>query len=197
MVRQTSNRHIQAFRNNLKFISLDYLAAKKSGILYWRRDFCDWSLSSHSILKVMPFRHLTEYNTLRDKALHTHIQHWSIDWNRGAAACLERFYVQSDVLWPCVAEMSTDQDWSEFWPDQDWIGLQFFWKSADQDWIGLRKFCCSYVQGRSQTFSFGGTLEGPVLQQGELSIVCVGLSEKDLLQWHDVTRKILGGPGKI
>jgi len=31
------------------------------------------------------------------------------------------------------------------------------------------------------------------LQQGELSMVCVGLSERDLLQWHDVTRKILGG----
>jgi len=25
-------------------------------------------------------------------------------------------------------------------------------------------------------------------------MVCVGLSERDLLQWHDVTRKILGGP---
>jgi len=35
------------------------------------------------------------------------------------------------------------------------------------------------------------------LQQGELSMVCVGLSERDLLQWHDVTRKIFGGPGKI
>jgi len=31
------------------------------------------------------------------------------------------------------------------------------------------------------------------LQQGELSMVCVGLSERDLLQWHDVTRKIFGG----
>jgi len=26
----------------------------------------------------------------------------------------------------------------------------------------------------------GGALEGPVLQQGELSMVCVGLSERDL-----------------
>ena len=41
-------------------------------------------------------------------------------------------------------------------------------------------------------FHLGGPLEGPVLQQGELSMVCVGLSERDLLQWHDVTRKILG-----
>jgi len=31
----------------------------------------------------------------------------------------------------------------------------------------------------------GGPLEGPVLQQGELSMVCVGLSERDL--------KIFGG----
>jgi len=33
-----------------------------------------------------------------------------------------------------------DQDWRQFWPDQDGIGLQFFWKLADQDRIGLRKF---------------------------------------------------------
>jgi len=26
-------------------------------------------------------------------------------------------------------------------------------------------------------------------------MVCVGLSERDLLQWHDVTRKIWGGSG--
>jgi len=42
-------------------------------------------------------------------------------------------------------------------------------------------------------FVWGGALEGPVLQQGELSMVCVGLSERDLLQLHDVTRKIFGG----
>jgi len=35
-------------------------------------------------------------------------------------------------------------------------------------------------QGRSQTFSFGGALEGPILQQGELSIFCEGLSERNL-----------------
>ena len=43
-------------------------------------------------------------------------------------------------------------------------------------------------QGRNQTFSFGGPLEGPVLQQGELSMVCVGISERDL---------ILGGQAKF
>jgi len=56
-------------------------------------------------------------------------------------------------------------------------------------------------RGGARHFHLGGPLEGPVLQQGELSMVCVGLSEKNLLQWHDVTRKIfgrpLGGAGKI
>jgi len=33
MVHKISNLHIQAVMNNLKFIILDYLAAKKSGIL--------------------------------------------------------------------------------------------------------------------------------------------------------------------
>jgi len=66
MVHQTSNRRIQAVMNNLKFIILDYLAAKKSGLLDWRRDFCNWSISSHSIWKVMPFRHFTKCDTLRD-----------------------------------------------------------------------------------------------------------------------------------
>jgi len=48
-------------------------------------------------------------------------------------------------------------------------------------------------RGGARHFHLGGPLEGPVLQQGELSMVCVGLSEKTL--------KILGGPlegpGKI
>ena len=48
-------------------------------------------------------------------------------------------------------------------------------------------------RGGARHFHLGGPLEGPVLQQGELSMVGVGLSERDLLQWHDVTRKILGG----
>jgi len=70
MVHQASNRHIQAVMNNLKFISLYYLAAKKSWILDWRRDFCDWSISSHSIGKVILFRRLTEYNTLVQCSTH-------------------------------------------------------------------------------------------------------------------------------
>jgi len=35
-------------------------------------------------------------------------------------------------------------------------------------------------RGGARHFHLGGPLEGPVLQQGELSMVCVGLSEKDL-----------------
>jgi len=91
MVHQTSNRHIQAVMNNLEFISLDYLAVMKSGILDWRRDFCDWSISSHSIWKVIPTRHVTEYSALRDNALHKYTQRWSIDWNRSVASWLERY----------------------------------------------------------------------------------------------------------
>ena len=64
---------------------------------------------------------------------------------------------------------------------------------------GLR--LASVGRGGARHFHLGGPLEGPVLQQGELSMVCVGHSERDLHQWHDVTRKILGGPlwraGKI
>jgi len=55
---------------------------------------------------------------------------------------LKNFTVHSSL-------MSTDQDWSKFWPDQGWIGLQFFWKLADQDWIGLRNFLlfqCDYSE---------------------------------------------------
>jgi len=49
------------------------------------------------------------------------------------------------------------------------------------------------IRGGARHFHLGGPLEGTVLQQGELSMVCVGLSERDLLQWHDVTQKIWGG----
>jgi len=37
-------------------------------------------------------------------------------------------------------------------------------------------------RGGARHFHLGGPLEGPVLQQGELSMVCVGLSERDLLR---------------
>jgi len=47
------------------------------------------------------------------------------------------------------ARIRTRSDWSEFWQDQDWIGLQFFRKLADQDWIRLRNFLlfrCDYSE---------------------------------------------------
>jgi len=60
MAYQTRNHHIQAVIYNHKFIITDYVAAKKSGFLDWRRDLCDWSISSPTIQKAMPSRHLTE-----------------------------------------------------------------------------------------------------------------------------------------
>jgi len=45
------------------------------------------------------------------------------------------------------------------------------------------------ARGGARPFHLGGPLEGPVLQQRELSMVCVGLSKRDL--------KNLVGPGKI
>jgi len=37
MVHKTSKRHLQAVMNNRKFIILEYLPTKKSGILDWHR----------------------------------------------------------------------------------------------------------------------------------------------------------------
>jgi len=44
MVHQTSNRHIQVVMSSLKCAILLDCEPKKSGILDWRRDFCDWSI---------------------------------------------------------------------------------------------------------------------------------------------------------
>jgi len=63
MAHQISNRHIQAVMNNLKLIILDCLAVKKLG---FRTD----AYTFYSVWKVMPSKHLTEYNTLRCNALH-------------------------------------------------------------------------------------------------------------------------------
>ena len=38
------------------------------------------------------------------------------------------------------------------------------------------------TRGGARHFHLGGPLEGPVLQQVELSMVCVGLSKRDLLR---------------
>ena len=47
--------------------------------------------------------------------------------------------------------------------------------------------------GEARHFHLGGPLEGPVLQQGELSMVCVGLSERDLKNFGEP----LGGQAKF
>ena len=72
MVHQTSNSYIPAVMHNLKFIILDYLAAKKSGIYASFSDFYDWSINSSSIWKVMPMSswHYTVHNPLNDSPLH-------------------------------------------------------------------------------------------------------------------------------
>ena len=51
----------------------------------------------------------------------------------------------------------------------------------------------SRLRGGARHFHLGGPLEGPVLQQGELSMVCVGLSARDLKNFGGHW----GGPGKI
>jgi len=50
-----------------------------------------------------------------------------------------------------------------------------------------------FNRGGVRHFHLGGPLEGPVLQQGELSMVCIGLSERDLKNFGEAT----GGPGKL
>jgi len=42
-------------------------------------------------------------------------------------------------------------------------------------------------RGGARHFHLGGPLEGSVLQQGELSMVCVGLSERDLKNFGGAT----------
>jgi len=41
--------------------------------------------------------------------------------------------------------MSTDQDCSQFWPDQDWVGLQYFWSWRIRTGSDWEKFCCFNV----------------------------------------------------
>jgi len=100
MVQKSSNRHIQAVVNNLKFIILGYLTARNLG--FWT------DIDFLRLVHKQSLRHVNEYNTLGGNTLHTHTQLWSMDWNRGAAACLER-YVQRDMLHPCVTWESSLQ----------------------------------------------------------------------------------------
>jgi len=88
---QKTNRHIQAVMNNLKFITQ----------VTWLRETWDFGLTQRFLRLVhkQSLRYVNEYNTLRDKTSHAHTQHWSMDWNRGAATCLER-YVQRDYAIP-------------------------------------------------------------------------------------------------
>jgi len=81
MLYQTSHHHIQAVVNNLKFINLDYLAAKKSEILVWCWDFCDWSTKRFFYFEgntnALQMLYPVQYS--KGNALHMHTQHWSSD----------------------------------------------------------------------------------------------------------------------
>jgi len=59
------------------------------------------------------------------------------------------------------------------------------------DWI-RSFFINSISRGGARHFHLVGPLEGPVLQQGELSMVCVGFSERDLILGEP-----LGGQAKF
>jgi len=104
IVHQASNRHIQLVMNNLKFIISHYLAAKKSG--FWIDAESLLLVHTHSIWEAKSFRQPAGYNTPRDNVLHKHTQYWSTNWNRGVAACLER-YVQHDKPSTCVTLQSS------------------------------------------------------------------------------------------
>ena len=52
---------------------------------------------------------------------------------------------------------------------------------------GKTKQATLISRGGAEHFYLGGPLEGPVLQQGELSMVCVGLSERDLKNFGGAT----------
>jgi len=65
------------------------------------------------------------------------------------------FAASAELAYGQPSEMSTDQDWSQFWPDQDWIGLQFFgdWRiRTGSDWENI--FCFNVIiLNVSKTFS--------------------------------------------
>jgi len=63
------------------------------------------------------------------------------------------------------------------------IFVQKFERSIQKVWWGESSVLfMTDEQGRSQTFSFGGSTGGASFATRELSMVCVGLSERDLLQ---------------
>jgi len=90
--------------DNLKFIILECLAAKKSWILDWHRFL--WLVLKQLVYlegNVLQTSYRAAYNTLRDNALHTQTQHQSVDRNRGAAACLQRLCSTWYAMPPCDA----------------------------------------------------------------------------------------------
>jgi len=70
MIHQTSNRHIKAVMNNLQLMILDYLAAKKSGVLDWGRYFLLY-LEGNALQTSYRVQHAQG----KCSALHTQAQH--------------------------------------------------------------------------------------------------------------------------
>jgi len=58
--------------------------------------------------------------------------------------------------------------------------------------VADQRIRCRSTGAEPDIFIWGGPLEGPVLQQGELSMVCVGLSERDLKNFRGA-RQNFGG----
>jgi len=78
----TSSKYWDIGENHLNWTHLRHnsrLSQKQNGswlrrtLGFWTD--AEWSISSQFIWKVMPSKHLTERNTLRDNALHTHTQY--------------------------------------------------------------------------------------------------------------------------
>ena len=62
-----------------------------------------------------------------------------------------------------------------------------FWSVTRVKCFPISKCLHFLSRGEARHFHLGGPLEGPVLQQGVLSMVCVGLSERDLKNFGGAT----------
>ena len=77
--------------------------------------------------------------------------------------------------------------------NRHWVEAVFFlWKRKRENYIASTSTQVIF-RGGARHFYLGRPLEGPVLQQGELSMVCVGLSERDLQK----ETYFLGGQAKF
>jgi len=104
------------------------------------------------------------------------------------ALCLQVHYDAITALW-----LKNPTSFEDFSANSALHIIFWYRKMLDVRWDYKRKgghhvptCCLIFSRGGARHFHLGRPLEGQVLQQGELSMACVGLSERDL--------KILGGP---